>query len=40
MSDGYDAPGCGETACADLSKISIPFLVETARANWTSNAST
>lgn len=25
----YDAPGCGETACADLSKISIPFLVET-----------
>jgi pimeloyl-ACP methyl ester carboxylesterase len=28
----YDAPGCGETACADLSKISIPFLVETARA--------
>jgi len=28
----YDAPGCGETACADLSKISIPALVETARA--------
>jgi pimeloyl-ACP methyl ester carboxylesterase len=28
----YDAPGCGETACADASKISIPFLVETARA--------
>jgi pimeloyl-ACP methyl ester carboxylesterase len=28
----YDAPGCGETACADVSKISIPFLVETARA--------
>ncbi|UOB59661.1 alpha/beta hydrolase [Burkholderia pyrrocinia] len=26
----YDAPGCGETRCADLSKISIPFLVETA----------
>ncbi|USU21601.1 alpha/beta fold hydrolase [Paraburkholderia fungorum] len=26
----YDAPGCGETACADLEKISIPFLVETA----------
>jgi len=26
----YDAPGCGETQCADLSKISIPFLVETA----------
>ena len=28
----YDAPGCGETSCEDLSKISIPFLVETARA--------
>lgn len=28
----YDAPGCGETYCADLSKISIPFLVETALA--------
>jgi pimeloyl-ACP methyl ester carboxylesterase len=28
----YDAPGCGETACADVSKISIPLLVETARA--------
>jgi pimeloyl-ACP methyl ester carboxylesterase len=28
----YDAPGCGETACEDLSEISIPFLVETARA--------
>jgi pimeloyl-ACP methyl ester carboxylesterase len=27
----YDAPGCGETSCADLSKISIPFLVETAQ---------
>ncbi len=26
----YDAPGCGETTCADFSKISIPFLVETA----------
>ncbi|OQX65046.1 MAG: alpha/beta hydrolase [Anaerolinea sp. 4484_236] len=26
----YDAPGCGETFCADLSKISIPFLVKTA----------
>jgi pimeloyl-ACP methyl ester carboxylesterase len=26
----YDAPGCGETACDDLSKISIPFLMETA----------
>lgn len=28
----YDAPGCGETACADLPKISIPFLVKTAEA--------
>ncbi len=28
----FDAPGCGETHCADLSKISIPFLVETALA--------
>jgi len=28
----YDAPGCGETWCADLSGISIPFLVKTARA--------
>ncbi len=28
----YDAPGCGETHCADLSRISIPFLVETAMA--------
>jgi pimeloyl-ACP methyl ester carboxylesterase len=28
----YDAPGCGETACEDLSKVSIPFLVETAGA--------
>lgn len=28
----YDAPGCGETRCADLSKVSIPFLVETALA--------
>jgi pimeloyl-ACP methyl ester carboxylesterase len=28
----YDAPGCGETACEDLSKVSIPFLVHTARA--------
>lgn len=28
----YDAPGCGETHCADLSKISIPFLVRTALA--------
>jgi pimeloyl-ACP methyl ester carboxylesterase len=28
----YDAPGCGETRCEDLSGISIPFLVETAQA--------
>lgn len=28
----YDAPGCGETRCADLSRISIPFLVDTALA--------
>lgn len=28
----YDAPGCGETACSDLSKVSIPFLVDTALA--------
>ena len=28
----YDAPGCGETHCADLSKISIAFLMETALA--------
>lgn len=28
----YDAPGCGETYCADLSKICIPFLVDTALA--------
>jgi pimeloyl-ACP methyl ester carboxylesterase len=26
----YDAPGCGETTCADLSAVSIPFLVNTA----------
>ena len=26
----YDAPGCGESWCADLAKISIPFLVGTA----------
>jgi pimeloyl-ACP methyl ester carboxylesterase len=26
----YDAPGCGESLCADLEKISIPFLVDTA----------
>lgn len=28
----YDAPGCGETVCADLSGISVPFLVRTAQA--------
>jgi pimeloyl-ACP methyl ester carboxylesterase len=28
----YDAPGCGETSCEDLSEISIPFLMETAKA--------
>lgn len=28
----YDAPGCGETRCEDLSQISIPFLVDTAHA--------
>ncbi|MBN3851773.1 alpha/beta hydrolase [Paraburkholderia sp. Ac-20340] len=28
----YDAPGCGETWCADLSRIDIPFLVRTALA--------
>ena len=27
----YDAPGCGDSYCEDLSKISIPFLAETAR---------
>jgi len=26
----YDAPGCGESHCADLSRVSIPFLVNTA----------
>ncbi|RBJ69908.1 alpha/beta hydrolase, partial [Pseudomonas sp. MWU12-2534b] len=26
----YDAPGCGATQCVDLSRITIPFLVETA----------
>ncbi|HEU4421844.1 MAG TPA: alpha/beta hydrolase [Pilimelia sp.] len=26
----YDAPGCGETSCQELSRISIPFLVRTA----------
>jgi pimeloyl-ACP methyl ester carboxylesterase len=28
----YDAPGCGESWCSDLKKISIPFLVDTALA--------
>lgn len=28
----YDAPGCGETECRDLSKVSIPFLADTALA--------
>lgn len=28
----YDAPGCGATRCDDLSRLSIPFLVDTARA--------
>ena len=28
----YDAPGCGESECSDLDKISIPFLVKTASA--------
>jgi pimeloyl-ACP methyl ester carboxylesterase len=27
----YDAPGCGETSCADLGSLSIPFLVQNAR---------
>ncbi|WDU64774.1 alpha/beta hydrolase [Pseudomonas poae] len=26
----YDAPGCGESQCADLTKINIPFLLQTA----------
>ncbi|MHC6231918.1 alpha/beta fold hydrolase [Arthrobacter sp. MMS24-T111] len=26
----YDAPGCGESECSDLDRISIPFLVKTA----------
>ncbi len=25
----YDAPGCGETYCSNLDKVSIPFLVST-----------
>lgn len=28
----YDAPGCGQTQCGDLDVISIPFLVDTAKA--------
>ena len=28
----YDAPGCGETTCEDLSAVSIEFLVATAEA--------
>lgn len=28
----YDAPGCGATACDDLDKVDIPFLVKTALA--------
>jgi pimeloyl-ACP methyl ester carboxylesterase len=28
----YDAPGCGESGCSDLNRISIPFLVKTALA--------
>ena len=28
----YDAPGCGETTCDDLSAINIEFLVATAEA--------
>jgi len=28
----YDAPGCGESECSDLSAASVPFLVDTARA--------
>jgi pimeloyl-ACP methyl ester carboxylesterase len=28
----YDAPGCGESTCGDLSAVSIPFLVATAEA--------
>ena len=27
----FDAPGCGETSCSDLSKLSIPFLAEIAQ---------
>jgi pimeloyl-ACP methyl ester carboxylesterase len=28
----YDAPGCGESECGEPSAISVPFLVDTARA--------
>ena len=28
----YDAPGCGQSSCEDMSKVSIPFLEETAKA--------
>lgn len=28
----YDAPGCGQTICGDLSQVSIPLLVDTALA--------
>jgi len=28
----YDAPGCGETTCEDLSKVNIEFQVQTAQA--------
>lgn len=28
----YDAPGCGQTECEDLSKVDIPFLVNMALA--------
>ncbi|AQH01438.1 alpha/beta hydrolase [Burkholderia sp. KK1] len=28
----YDAPGCGETVCADLGNVNIPFLVKAALA--------
>jgi pimeloyl-ACP methyl ester carboxylesterase len=28
----YDAPGCGETYCSELEKVSIPFLLKTALA--------
>lgn len=28
----YDAPGCGQSTCADPAQLSIPFLVKTAEA--------